>query len=109
MIRLKPWVTPEGETQFAGWARMALPINAFSVVEVGQPRVGENRPSRVRADVTVDLNVSDRVKEEWEGECVEWEGECVEWGYGVSGCVSVECVWSGWCGSKVSVECCECI
>ncbi len=66
MTRLKPWVTPEGDTQFAGWARMALHIGSFSVVEVGQPRVGENRPSRVRADITVDLNVAERVKNEWE-------------------------------------------
>ena len=27
-------VNPEGETQFAGWARMAQVITAFSVVEV---------------------------------------------------------------------------
>ncbi|XP_064403055.1 RNA helicase aquarius-like isoform X4 [Halichondria panicea] len=66
VTRLKPWVTPEGDTQFAGWARMALHIGSFSVVEVGQPKVGENRPSRVRADITVDLNVADRVKNEWE-------------------------------------------
>ncbi len=66
VTRLKPWVTPEGDTQFAGWARMALHIGSFSVVEVGQPRVGENRPSRVRADITVDLNVAERVKNEWE-------------------------------------------
>ena len=47
---------------------MALPISTFSVVEVGKPNVGENRPSRVRADVTVELNVADSVKMEWEGE-----------------------------------------
>ena len=27
-------VTPDGETQFAGWARMALQILDFSIVEV---------------------------------------------------------------------------
>lgn len=27
-------VNPEGETQFAGWARMAQPIVSFTVVEV---------------------------------------------------------------------------
>ena len=47
---------------------MALPISTFSVVEVGRPNVGENRPSRVRADVTIELNVADSVKMEWEGE-----------------------------------------
>ena len=53
---------------------MALPISTFSVVEVGKPNVGENRPSRVRADVTVELNVADSVKMEWEGEVV---GSCI--------------------------------
>ena len=65
--RMKPWVNTDGTTEFAGWARMALPISTFSVVEVGKPNVGENRPSRVRADVTVELNVADSVKMEWEG------------------------------------------
>ena len=27
-------VNPEGITNFAGWARMALPITTFSIVEV---------------------------------------------------------------------------
>lgn len=49
---------------------MALPISTFSVVEVGKPNVGENRPSRVRADITVELNVADSVKMEWEGKRV---------------------------------------
>lgn len=49
---------------------MALPISTFSVVEVGKPNVGENRPSRVRADVTIELNVADSVKMEWEGKRV---------------------------------------
>ena len=60
-------VTPEGETQFEGWARMAQPIVSFSVVEVGRPRIGENRPSRVRADVAISIALKDQVKLEWEG------------------------------------------
>ena len=72
MSRLKPWETSEGGTQFSGWARMALPIASFSVVEVGRPNVGENRPSRVKADVSVELNVTDLVKREWEGQCFLW-------------------------------------
>lgn len=70
MSRLKPWVNPEGVTEFSGWARMALPISTFSVVEVGAPNVGENRPSRVRADITVELTMTDTIKAEWEGECL---------------------------------------
>ena len=68
--RLRPWVNTDGSTEFAGWARMALPVSTFSVVEVGKPNVGENRPSRVRADISVELNVADSVKREWEGESV---------------------------------------
>ena len=67
MSRLKPWVNTEGSTEFSGWARMGLPISSFSVVEVGAPNVGENCPSRVRADINVDLIMSDTVKREWEG------------------------------------------
>ncbi|KAL5463485.1 hypothetical protein EMCRGX_G032381 [Ephydatia muelleri] len=66
LSRMKPWITTEGNTEFAGWARMALPITTFAVIEVGRPNVGENRPSRVRADVSVNLRVGDSVKHEWE-------------------------------------------
>ncbi len=67
MSRMKPWANTEGSTEFSGWARMALPISSFSVVEVGSPNVGENCPSRVKADVAVELNVNDSIKREWEG------------------------------------------
>lgn len=66
--RLKPWVNTEGVTEFSGWSRMAMPISSFSVVEVGAPLVGENCPSRVRADVAMELNVADTIMREWEGE-----------------------------------------
>ena len=29
--------------------------------------MGENRPSRVKADITIKLTVNDTVKREWEG------------------------------------------
>ncbi|XP_065882435.1 RNA helicase aquarius-like [Dysidea avara] len=66
ITRLKPWVTPEGNNEFAGWARMAHPITNFAVVEVAKPYLGENRPSRVRADITLTLDVPEHVKQEWE-------------------------------------------
>ena len=37
------------------------------MVEVAKPYLGENRPSRVRADVTLTLDVPDHVRHEWEG------------------------------------------
>ena len=45
---------------------MAQPIVNFAVVEVAKPNIGENQPSRVRADVTVNLNVRREIKNEWE-------------------------------------------
>lgn len=32
--RMLPWQTEEKEVMFGGWARMALPIASFAVVEV---------------------------------------------------------------------------
>lgn len=56
----------DGSTYWGGWARMAHPIEHFAVVEVAKPNIGETRPSRVRADVTVNLAVKAEVKAEWE-------------------------------------------
>ncbi|ENN70802.1 hypothetical protein YQE_12467, partial [Dendroctonus ponderosae] len=56
----------DGSTYWGGWARMAHPIEHFAVVEVAKPNIGETRPSRVRADVTVNLSVKSEVKVEWE-------------------------------------------
>lgn len=49
---------------------MAQTISSFSIVEVAKPNIGESWPARVRADVTVNLNVQDHIKHEWEGICV---------------------------------------
>jgi intron-binding protein aquarius len=61
-----PWQSEEGGVVFGGWARMALPVQEFAVVEVGKPSIGEKRPSRVRAEVSVSLNVRKDVQDEWE-------------------------------------------
>uniref|UniRef100_A0A493TMH3 RNA helicase aquarius n=1 Tax=Anas platyrhynchos platyrhynchos TaxID=8840 RepID=A0A493TMH3_ANAPP len=65
--RMKPWLSEYGGVVFGGWARMAQPIVSFTVVEVAKPNIGENWPMRVRADVTINLNVRDSIKDEWEG------------------------------------------
>lgn len=65
--RMKPWQSEYGGVVFGGWARMAQPIVAFTIVEVAKPNIGENWPTRVRADVTINLNVRDHIKNEWEG------------------------------------------
>lgn len=56
----------DGSECFGGWARMAQPITEFAVVEVAKPNIGEKRPSRVRADVTINLSVRKEIKSEWE-------------------------------------------
>jgi hypothetical protein len=38
-------------------ARMAQPLTEFKLVEVGRPKLGELKPSSVRADVKIHLNV----------------------------------------------------
>ncbi|KAF0312815.1 RNA helicase aquarius [Amphibalanus amphitrite] len=67
VLRLQPWKNELGRTMFGGWARMAQPIVNFAIVEVAKPNIGERRPARVRADVTVNLSVRPEVKAEWEG------------------------------------------
>ncbi|KOX77023.1 Intron-binding protein aquarius [Melipona quadrifasciata] len=64
--RLSPWQAEDGGVYFGGWARMAQPITQFAVVEVAKPNIGEKRPSRVRADVTINLSVRKEIKSEWE-------------------------------------------
>jgi intron-binding protein aquarius len=60
--RLKPWCPDDGEITFNGWARMAQPITSFNIVEVAKPNIGEKQPSRVRADVSINLSVRDGIK-----------------------------------------------
>lgn len=64
--RMLPWQSEDGSVVFGGWARMALPIATFAVVEVMKPHIGERKPSRVRADVSVTLSVRKEIKDEWE-------------------------------------------
>lgn len=44
-------------------------VCVFCVIipQVSKPNIGETRPSQVRADVTINLNMRDIVKGEWEG------------------------------------------
>ncbi|XP_076834067.1 LOW QUALITY PROTEIN: RNA helicase aquarius [Brachyhypopomus gauderio] len=67
VLRMKPWQSEYGGVVFGGWARMAQTLVSFSIVEVAKPNIGENWPARVRADVTVNLNVQGHIKSEWEG------------------------------------------
>lgn len=66
VTRLNPWEAQDGALLFRGWARMAHPIANFAICEVAKPNVGEDKPSRVRADVSVSLSVRKEIKLEWE-------------------------------------------
>ena len=67
-IRMKPYYSYEDQqVSFKSWSRTAIPITGFSIVEVAKARVGEQAPSRVRADVTIDLEITrGEVRAEWE-------------------------------------------
>ena len=66
LSRMKPWRAEDDSIIFNGWARMAQPIHGFTIVEVAKPNIGETQPSRVRADITVNLSVRHEIREEWE-------------------------------------------
>ncbi|KAI7904933.1 P-loop containing nucleoside triphosphate hydrolase protein [Cokeromyces recurvatus] len=66
--QLQPRLTyPDYITEFAGSARMAVPISSFGVIDIGEANLGENKPSRVRADITYDISqFSSNIRFEWD-------------------------------------------
>lgn len=76
--RLQPRRNQAGTTSFRGWARMALPLNlvsanprdlGFRVTRVGKPRVGEDRPGDVIAEIRYTLPSQQQgylIRQEWE-------------------------------------------
>ncbi|GAN09003.1 intron-binding protein aquarius [Mucor ambiguus] len=66
--RISPRLTyPDRKTEFAGWARMAVPIQDFNIVDVGEANLGESKPSRVRADVGFNVQkYSPNIRNEWD-------------------------------------------
>ncbi|KAJ2661504.1 hypothetical protein IWW48_002371 [Coemansia sp. RSA 1200] len=58
--------TSTSNTHFDGWARMAVPMASYSIVDVQRPRLGEQAPSRVRADISIDLSTfTESIRREW--------------------------------------------
>ncbi|CAK7563699.1 MAG: hypothetical protein SEPTF4163_001574 [Sporothrix epigloea] len=56
-----------GETVFTGFSKMAMPVQKLSVAQVVPPLVGENKPSLVKADISIDFRgVKDFVRRDWE-------------------------------------------
>ena len=66
VTKMKPFRGEDGGCVFQGWARMALPVQTFSVVEVAKPNIGESCPSQVRADVAITVNIPKQNRQEWE-------------------------------------------
>ncbi|KAG7290231.1 hypothetical protein NEMBOFW57_000229 [Staphylotrichum longicolle] len=67
LTRLKPESKRAGVTTFSGFSKMALPIAKPTILEVVPPLVGDDKPSLVRAEVTIDLRrLSPHVRREWE-------------------------------------------
>jgi len=65
--RMKPVIGEDGATNFAGHARMAIPLQSMEVVNVRRPKVGEVVPSEVRAEVRWCLTgVLPHVRHEWD-------------------------------------------
>ncbi|KAI0851034.1 P-loop containing nucleoside triphosphate hydrolase protein [Daldinia vernicosa] len=65
--RLRPESKRPGETTFAGFSRMALPISRPSIIEVVPPRVGDDKPSAVNAEISLDVRrLADNIRRDWD-------------------------------------------
>lgn len=65
--RLKPDTTKSGETNFSGFSKMALPVSKPTILEIMPAAVGDDKPSAVRAEITIDFRrLGDNVRREWE-------------------------------------------
>ncbi|XP_076822195.1 RNA helicase aquarius-like [Clavelina lepadiformis] len=64
--KMRALAAEDGGCVFRGWARMALPVQTFSIVEVAKPNISESCPSQVRADVSIAVNIPYATRKEWE-------------------------------------------
>ncbi|KAL7626373.1 hypothetical protein AAE478_003145 [Parahypoxylon ruwenzoriense] len=65
--RLRPESKRPGETTFAGFSRMALPISRPSILEVVPALVGDDKPSAVNAEISLDVRrLADNIRKEWD-------------------------------------------
>ncbi|GMT10582.1 hypothetical protein PFISCL1PPCAC_1879, partial [Pristionchus fissidentatus] len=67
LFRMKPWLhETNGSCVWGGWARMALTIDQFTIVEVAKPLVGEKSPAVVKADLQLNIGKRMDIRGEWE-------------------------------------------
>ncbi len=65
--RMSPQVNREGGVDFTGWARMSTPIQQFSVIDIGKPKLGDIKPGHVKAEVTFSISkYTDMIQREWD-------------------------------------------
>lgn len=65
--RVAPRYQADKGTVFGGWARMAVPVENFAVVQVGDRKMGSEVPSKVVADVRYDLvGFNEVIRREWD-------------------------------------------
>ncbi|KAI0597645.1 P-loop containing nucleoside triphosphate hydrolase protein [Biscogniauxia sp. FL1348] len=65
--RLQPEVRQSGDTGFKGFTKMALPISRPSILEVVPALVGDDKPSTVRAEISLDFRrLTEHVRREWD-------------------------------------------
>ncbi|KAM0610583.1 hypothetical protein ACHAPH_002454 [Verticillium nonalfalfae] len=65
--RLRPEAPKPGEVKFLGSSKMALPASKVSILEVVPALVGGDKPSTVRAELTVDYRrVAEGTRRDWD-------------------------------------------
>jgi len=65
--RIRPERHSSGDTHFPGSSRMALPVSKPSFLEVAPPKVGEEDPSVVKAEVSIDVRrLAQGVRRDWD-------------------------------------------
>ena len=64
------WAKIRSRTEFHGWARMALELvgdEPCKLIKVSSPKLGENIPSQVLAEITLDLcHCGESIRREWD-------------------------------------------
>eukprot|EP01124_Arcella_intermedia_P005338 TRINITY_DN13146_c0_g2_i2.p1 TRINITY_DN13146_c0_g2~~TRINITY_DN13146_c0_g2_i2.p1 ORF type:complete len:964 (-),score=302.60 TRINITY_DN13146_c0_g2_i2:20-2911(-) len=64
-------LTPRGDVEFTGWARMAVPIVEFKITKVANPEIGSPVPAEVAAEVSYVIpqpgtRTDEQIKKEWD-------------------------------------------
>lgn len=54
-------------TKFEGFSRMAIPITKPAIIDVALPKVGEQHPAKVEAEIALDVSrLTPNIRREWE-------------------------------------------